>query len=210
MAKKLFTVVAVLTLLGGIVPYAQADNVPKGIYYTINDGKDFFRSAVPWKDGPATQSQNPRHVTVGISQPDGTYADSGFVLYIGPLSGIDTIKVTGKGDPFNLNFWFDTNKDGEFFLWNGVLGSAPMNLLTILGGDGYASDNSGSVNGILSVTGTTSFYFMTAPYGNYTLSDMKSGVIPGIDGDTKVAIWVGVSGNGGAVARIDSVSINGQ
>jgi hypothetical protein len=41
MARKLLAFVAVLILLAGVVPCAQADNVPKGIYYTINDGTNF-------------------------------------------------------------------------------------------------------------------------------------------------------------------------
>jgi hypothetical protein len=49
MIKKLFAAVAVLILLGSIVPYAQADNVPKGIYYTINDGTNFFRCINPFR-----------------------------------------------------------------------------------------------------------------------------------------------------------------
>lgn len=209
MGNKLIIVLAVFVLLCSSVFTVQAqNNVPKGIYYTINNGTNFLRSSNPFKDGDATQSQNPRHVTVSISQPEGTYADSGFVLYIGPLSGIDSINVTGRGDTFNLNLWFDTNIDGDFFLWDGTLEGAPFNTMTGLGGDIYAGCGP-SVNGILSVEGTTSCGFLTAPGGNYTLSQLKSGAVTGIDGNTKVAIWIGVSGNP-AVARIDSVSINGQ
>jgi hypothetical protein len=198
--KRTFVMLFVLML----ATLAVAGNVPKGIYYTINDGMNFFRSASPWHDGCATQSQNPRHITVSLSNQTG-YCDAGFVLYIGKLGDIDSIVVKGKGDAFSLNFWFDKGKDGEFFEWKRLpTGGVELGSVGI---DTYAFAPA-SQNGALTVIDNTPFYSMQDGQ-TYTLQQLKDGAMQGVGAETPIAVWVGVAG-ANTVARIDSVSINGQ
>jgi hypothetical protein len=135
------------------------------------------------------------------------------VLFIGRLGDISSITVTGRGDEFSLNLWFDKNGDNDFFCWNGSTYSSG-------GVDKYIADGTatcsaidtyafapGSTNGVLSVNDETAFYSMQDGQ-SHTLSQLKAGSM-GVGAETPIAIWVGVAG-ANKVTRIDSVNINGQ
>lgn len=154
-------------------------------YYTANtnNGAVFTRSTQPFKSGEATQNHRGDAVTASITNTSG-YADSGVVVYNGTLANLSNFTLSGTGD-YGLNLWFDTNNDGEYFVWSG-------NLYTGLGNDQYGLGLP-SVGGMLTVNGDSTFFLIPGG-GTYTLDQLRAGVATGISDDTRVAIWVGVSG----------------
>jgi hypothetical protein len=154
-------------------------------YYTVNDGTNFLRSTKPFRTGVATQNHRANRIKVAIHNSDG-YADSGVVVYSGKLARLSAFTLKGSGQ-FGLNLWFDVDKDGQYFTWDG-------NVYTGVGGDTYGLGPA-SVDGTLTVDGASPFFMVTAPNGPFTLDQLKAGAFPGIDSDTHVAVWVGVSGS---------------
>jgi hypothetical protein len=152
-------------------------------YYTVNAGTNFMRSTKPFRSGVATQDHRANRIKVAINNTDG-YADSGVVVYSGKLSRLSPFTLKGRGQ-FGLNLWFDVNDDGEYFVWNG-------NTLSDLGTDTYGLGPA-SVDGVLSVSGSSQFYVVTTG-DTLTLNELKAGDFNGVTSDTHVAIWVGVSG----------------
>jgi hypothetical protein len=67
-----------------------------------------------------------------------------------------------------------------------------------------------SQNGVLNVNPGSQFTSLQPNGGNYTLAQLKSGAAPGLDGDTPIAIWIGITtGNGGSLnTTISSISIH--
>ncbi len=168
-------------------------------YYTINDGTNFIRSTSPFSSGVATQTKNSNgSVTVSVNNAIG-YADSGFVLYKGALGNLPNFTVNGSGSPFGLNLWFDVNNDNEFFAWNS------NGVMTGLNGDTYGLGPT-SQSGTDVVTGSSLFYLISDGK-NHSFSDLKNGVVSGINANTRVAVWVGVNTNSGSTsATITSIS----
>ena len=166
-------------------------------HYTAYKGGAFVRSSAPMTSGVATQERSVSSVTVRI---DGAtqYTDSGFVVYQGPLSGIGDFALTGEGDTFSLNLWFDRDHDGEFFSW------PSGSVMAGLGADAYILGQ-GSVGGVLNINGASPFTSLNPGGGNYTLAQLKAGAAPGIDAATPVAIWVGINTSSGD--RSSTVSI---
>ncbi len=189
-------------------------------YYNANYAGNFYRSTSPIvSDAVYGVSQTPEsdgsvQLTAG---PYAQYTDSGFSLYEGTLGDLTAIMVQGQGQ-YGLNLWLDTNNDGDFFEW------APSTVsqaayMTGLGGDRYLSDTQASnpSNGALVVNSATQFYLQgvaSPPNGvfNYTLGDLQNGALSslGVTPDTRVAIWIGITGTAGgaaATATIDSVQL---
>ncbi len=189
--KKLIAKVVALGLVAIAVVFAAEVYATTGplqgviTYYNKNDGSDFYRSTTPYVSGIETQSDNPDgSVTVKIDNAAG-YVDSGFSIYFGKLADLKPLTLSGVGDDYGLNLWFDTSNNGEFFAWDS------SGKLTSLDGDTYGLGPTSS-GGNLTVDGSSLFWMMTAPYGSYSLEDLKSGSFPRITGDTYVAIWVGI------------------
>lgn len=174
--------------------------VPTPTYFTANNGTDFARLTIPFVSGVATQAVNAdSSIAMNINNTSG-YADSGFVLYEGTLGNLPNFTTVGTGDGYGLNLWLDTSNNNEFFAWdsNGIL--------TGLGGDTYGLSN-GSQNGVENINGTTNFFLMSDGQ-NHTLADLKNGVVPGIDANTKVAVWLGVNTSSGSTSSTIQ-SVNG-
>lgn len=172
---------------------------PEPTNFTANNGSTFSRQSTPFTSGVATQTVNSDgSITVAVNDAPG-YADSGFYLYDGPLSGLPDFTVNSSSGDFGLNLWFDNASLGDFFQWDG------SGVMTSLGGDTYGL-SSGSTDGILSVNGDTSFYMMNNGE-NYTLSQLQAGDDSAVSPSTNVAIWVGVDvGSGGSTsATISSI-----
>ncbi len=200
--KRLVLVLGLVIALGlfALPAPIQADQGVRGMvtYYTINDGTDFIRSTRFFRTGVATQENAKKGgVTASISNTSG-YADSGFVVYDGKLGDLTSFTISGEGS-YGLNLWFDTNNDGEFFVWNA------SNELTGLGGDTYGLGPS-PTSGNLTVDKNSAFSMQTSPYGSWTLDQLKGGAFSGINSSTHVAIWVGVSGTGPQSATISSIT----
>jgi Tol biopolymer transport system component len=177
-------------------------------YYTINNGSNpFTRSLTPitQTSGNSSISQSLTSngsIQLNISNATG-YADCGFYLYAGPLQNLNTVTVQAAAgsSPFGLNLWFDRDGDGEYFNWN-------ENSMSSLGNDAYILGPT-SQNGVLTVGSSTQFDSLNPGGGNYTLAQLQSGAAPGINGNTPVAIWIGITtGSGGSLSStISSVSI---
>jgi virginiamycin B lyase len=168
-------------------------------YFTANNGSTFSRQTTPFTSGVSTQTVNSDgSVTVAVNDAPG-YADSGFYLYDGPLSGLPDFTVNSSSGDFGLNLWFDNASLGDFFQWDG------SGVMTGTGGDTYGL-SSGSTGGTLAVDGSTSFYMMND--GNsYTLAQLQAGDDSAVSPSTNVAVWVGVDvGSGGSTsATISSI-----
>jgi hypothetical protein len=183
--------------------FASNSSLPGLItYYTANNGTSFFRSKTPFMSGVATQSIG-SHGSVTVSANSSGYADSGFVIYDGRLGDINSVNVSGVGQQYSLNLWFDKDGDGEYFNWSG-------NVLSGLGSDSYILGPGSDAEGVLTIDDGSQFTSLNPGGGNYTFADLKAGAAPGITADTHVAIWIGVTiGSGGnTTATINSVSIN--
>ena len=176
-------------------------------YYTVTDGNPFTRSLTPMNvtSGNETVSQSITNgsVNLNISNAPG-YADCGFYLYAGLLENLNniTVNATSGSSDFGLNIWFDNDANGEFFNWNG-------NSYSGTGTDSYILGPS-SQNGNLTINSSSQFTSLQPNGGNYTLAQLKNGAAPGINGDTPVAIWIGITtGNGGSLnTTISSISIH--
>jgi len=177
-------------------------------YYTINDGTDpFTRSSTPMNltSGNFVCSQSVTAngmVQLNIANAPG-YADCGFYIYAGQLKNLNSIIVqaAASSSQFGLNLYFDKDDNGEFFNWQG-------NALNNLGNDAYILGPS-SQNGMLNVGVNSQFTSLNPGGGNYTLAQLKSGAASGINGNTPVAIWIGITaGSGGSLnSTISSITI---
>ena len=175
-------------------------------YFTENNGTSFTRQSMTLSSGLARQTVNSDGtVTLSVNDSPG-YADSGFVIYDGTLGSLQDFTVNGTSD-FQVNFWFDSSNGGQFFNWNSD------GTLTGLDGDTYGISR-GSSDGTMSVSGSTQVYMTSngnaSPVdlmnGAVSLSDLTNGDISGINADTYVAVWIGVTASNGSVSStIDSI-----
>jgi hypothetical protein len=182
------------------VNVAYDSTLPQITKFTANDGSTFSRQNTPYSSGVATQTINSNgSVTVGVNSAPG-YADSGFYLYNGPLSGLPNFAVNSSSGDFGLNLWFDNASLGDFFQWNS------SGTMTGLGGDTYGL-SLGSSSGTLSVGSSTSFFMMNNGQ-NYTLAQLKAGDDSAVSPSSNVSVWIGVDvGSGGSTsATISSIT----
>jgi hypothetical protein len=101
-----------------------------------------------------------------------------------------TLLLSGSAS-FAMNLWFDSDDDGEYFVWD-------RNRLAGLGGDVYAIGTSG--NGALTIDSTTPLFIIAAggtPGCNAvdyvaTLALINTGFCTKIPPFTNVARWVGI------------------
>jgi hypothetical protein len=195
-----------LTILG--LHYGQTWSMGDYInYYTINDGTNPFTRSLTPQDlvaGNVTRSQSITSdgtVKLIIANAPG-YSDVGFYIYAGQLKNLNSVNVqaVSGSSPFGLNLYFDKDGNGDYFNWNN-------NVLTGLGNDAYILGPT-SQNGVLGINSSSQFTSLNPGGGNYTLAQLKNGSASGISGDTPVAIWVGITTNGGSLnTTISSVSI---
>ncbi len=196
---------------GAAAMAAQAPVASQVSYYCLNtsglNSANFTRSLTPMSVtvGSASVSQSINQggsVTLTINNAPG-YADSGFYIYIGTLGSLAGLQVqasNGSG-PFGANLWFDRDNNGDFFTW-------VNNVYQGTGSDAYILGPN-SQNGALTINSNSQFTSLIPGGGNYTLAQLKSGAAPGINSNTKIAIWVGISVNSGNQnATIQSLSVS--
>ncbi|TMK86482.1 MAG: hypothetical protein E6G44_03260 [Actinobacteria bacterium] len=218
MATAAFLVAAMVwTLAGPSSADARLGPRPRPDYFTANDGQFFHRSPDPFSvdlnPPPGTASQTiKKNNSIALAITDAHhYADSGFYVVLGALKDVNTIVVSASDNdpgPFALNLWFDSNNDGDFFLWTGGMSHQ---ILFDLGGDQYGLGPQ-SVGGRLKVNDGTAFYMQGTPNGGstYTLAELKDGQATFIDGNTLVAAWVGIccgSSDGSAVNQSATIKV---
>jgi hypothetical protein len=180
-------------------------------YYCLNtsglNSANFTRSLTPMNvtvgGASVLQSINPdTSVTLSINNSPG-YADDGFYIDIGTLASFASLQMqasNGSG-PFSVNLWFDKDNNGEYFTWiNDVYQGTD--------GDAYALGPS-SQNGIVTINSNSLFTSLNPGGGSYTLAQLKSGAAPGIDSNTRVALWAGIAVSSGSQnATIQSLAIS--
>jgi hypothetical protein len=181
--------------------------VSVALYYAYTlAGGTWSRSSVPVSvsNGPDSLSQavNPDgSVTLTTTNPSGG-EDNGFYFSVGTLNylnSLSSLSVAGTGS-FSANLYLDVDNDGEFFTW-----TPPANTVYAgLGSDQYYTGPS-AVAGVLTINATSTFAATSGPAASYTLARLRSGAVPGVNGNTRAAIWLGFGGTGtatiGAVTR---------
>lgn len=179
-------------------------------YYTVNNGSSFCRyvspTSVPAGGGTASQARNSDGtVSLSISGAGG-YADDGFYEQVGKLGDLTGYTVKATGDSFGTNLWFDTNT-GNDSLFNGTLFSWTQSTCAgggdtySAGGDTYSLGPSSMPGGggqSLTVDSSSSFALTcNGSYQSVTLTQLQAGYCSGIDSNTPVAVWVGITAGSG-------------
>ncbi|MGW7007920.1 IPT/TIG domain-containing protein, partial [Streptomyces sp. NPDC054933] len=178
---------AVAVAPDGKVYITSAPNgCPDQVYFSTNDGGVFRVAYRPFNFADSQQAVTGGSVTLNVNAVG--YADSGVVLESFKLGEIDQVTVGGTG-PLTVNLWFDTNNDGRYFI-----GLTPTGTF-----QGVGSDDYGNLQG-------TNVEFFTDSHGTVSLADLKAGAVPGINANTTVALWVGISQN----ASASITTVNGQ
>jgi hypothetical protein len=185
-----------VTLSAGVItfdPYSSP-----GVDNAINSdgffagGRDLFGTNA-WASGPQLWAS-------GTS-----YSDAGIVLFFNgglTLGQLEGVSVDSTGSPLAVNLWLDTGGDGKFFSFGGLSGTA----FSGLNGDTYAGGGPPSINK------ATSFYMLggNGAGSTYTLGDLQSGLLSGVDGATPTALWLGVVHGGGVQddsAYVSSITV---
>jgi hypothetical protein len=110
-----------------------------------------------------------------------------------------TLLLSGSAH-FAMNLWFDSDQDGDYFVWD-------RSRFAALGGDVYAIGPSG--NGALTIDDTTPLFLIpncTTGVNVTTLLVINAGGCTSIPPNTNVARWVGIDISGGTtgsgIARV--------
>jgi hypothetical protein len=145
----------------------------------------------------AVANMDPNETSSGFSTYDVGTVNAGpgslNVVSVSPR----TLLLSGSAH-FAMNLWFDSDHDGEYFVWN-------HNQFAALGGDVYAIGPSG--NGSLTIDETTPLFLIPTCNGVTsvaTLAIINAGGCTSIPVNTNAARWVGIdipaatSGSGSA------------
>jgi len=163
--------------------------------FAVNDSGSFYvrnSRIVPAGSPPGLEaSSSISGPAFNLSATSAGYSDAGIVLYFDgrlKLGDLKSASVVSSGSPVSINLWLDTGGDGRFFTFNG------SGLMTGLNGDSYGSHSGASLDA------TSSIYMMggNGAGQTYTLTQLQAGVIPGINGNTRAALWIGITNNGSA------------
>jgi hypothetical protein len=109
------------------------------------------------------------------------------------LGALEWLTIGKTDTTLSIALWLDTDKDSKFLqfdngIWTGGYGGDSM-LGTAL------------INNALDLSTPLSLYMLngSSPSSSaiYTLADLQSGVLGGINADTQVAIWVGIYNSDG-------------
>ena len=132
----------------------------------------------------------------------GGYSDAGLVFFFPgglTLGDIQSITVNSTGSPVALNLWLDTGNNGSFFSFD------PPGLYLGLNSDSYYGCGAPTI-----ALASNCTFFGGVGSGNHTLAELQSGAVAGIDGNTKTALWIGVThpdGGSSQLADINSITI---
>jgi hypothetical protein len=189
------------------VTYLNANFGPpndSGIAFYRSSGTIQFQSATASVTAKAKNSQvefsayannDPNETSSGFSSYDVGTVNAGPASMNGLSVSPRTLLLSGSAH-FAMNLWFDSNHDGEYFVWD-------QNEFAGLGGDVYGIGPSG--NGPVSIDANTPL-FLIGPGGaggcdgSYaaTLAAINAGLCPlTIPANTNVARWVGIDIPGG-------------
>jgi hypothetical protein len=130
------------------------------------------------------------------------YSDAGLVLFFDgglTLGQLRSVMVDAGSTPVAVNLWLDTGANGRFFQFDAA------GRLTGLDGDSYG----GADGNVLKRSSSVFMFGGNGAPGSYTLAQLQAGVVPGIDGDTPTALWIGITNPGGLVldAMVNNVTV---
>jgi hypothetical protein len=141
-------------------------------------------------DFSASAQNDPNETSAGFSSYDVGTVNAG----PGSMNGLSvaprTLVLSGSAH-FAMNLWFDSNHDGEYFVWD-------HNQFAALGGDVYAIGPSNT--GPVTIDQTTPLFLIpecTAGVNVTTLAVINAGGCTTIPPNTNVARWVGIDIPGG-------------
>jgi hypothetical protein len=213
---KLSRLVALTTtfLIVAVTP-AIADNIitttSLGVDFSVYDGQFFVRSTpippgafIPGLNASSDIEDSQFHLSAGGKG----YTDAGIVLFFGgglSLGAIQNITVASSGAPVKIKLWIDSGGDGKLFTFNDQ--PAPDDYSTGLNGDTYGGTNDDHVD-----ENSLFYMFGGAGTGNqYTLGQLQSGAVAGINGDMATALWIGITNTStdpsAVIANISQVDV---
>lgn len=181
-----------LLLIGGVVTGMAATITPGSpdVSFSVYDGNDYLTSTPiqPSATSPGlfASSDIAGSAFELTAQGTGTnYSDAGIVLYFQggfQLGSLRSVSVESTGTPVSINLWFDTGHDGKFFSVD------PSGILSV-------NDDSYGGFGGNALTADSSFYMFGGDGAGhtFTLAELQSGADPGIDGNTRAALWIGIT-----------------
>jgi hypothetical protein len=134
----------------------------------------------------ASANNDPNEVSSAFSSYNIGTVNNGPASFQGVSVSPSFLKLSGSAS-FAMNLWFDSDHDGEYFMWS-------HNEFAGLGGDVYAIGPSGT--GTLTITSTTPLFLI--PDCNpgvfvATLAVINAGGCSTIPAGTNVAMWVGIN-----------------
>lgn len=210
--KRLVLVVMFIFVLMGLAPMASAGSitffpgstasgqgtggvgssvsVSSGFYVAPNTAGLFQSSAYAYSDR--------------LDAFGAVYSDAGFVVGFNggfTLGQLSSVSVASTGSPLGINLWLDTGHDGHFFSFD-----AQTEKMLSLNSDSYAGCAATPL-------GSLSSCYMLGGNGagsTHTLADLQAKLVAGIDANTPVALWIGITNSGGqdAWANINSITVN--
>jgi hypothetical protein len=187
------TALVALLCMGAIVPATATtfDTSSPGVFFSVNDAGFYVRDTqIP--PGASSPGLNASAYILGsdflLSASGPVYSDAGIVLYFDGglrLGNLQSVSVASTGSPLVINLWFDTGGNGRFF----AFGAPPNDSMTSLNGDSYGTSNSSALNADSSIE----MIGGNGAGGSYTLAQLQAGAVAGIDGNTPVALWIGLT-----------------
>lgn len=180
-----------------VIPMVKALDYVPGLAYYANEGSNFIRSATPFAFATAdydflqSVTASGGIITTLTPLPGGTggYADLGFGYTFGKLGDIASIPIVGIGT-YAINIYIDMNTandiggNGPFFSWSGD---------TFNGLDGDEYGLGPQITGSGAITPVDSFSLVAHGYSTYTIAQLQAGAVAGIDGNTIVGFWFGIT-----------------
>src|SRR5206468_2786702 len=139
----------------------------------------------------APANNDPNETSSGFSSYDIGTVNAGLGSFNGTSVSPRTLVLSGSAH-FAMNLWFDSDHNGEYFVWD-------HNEYAGLGGDVYAIGPSGT--GPVTIDQTTPLFLIpncTTGVNVTTLAVINAGGCTSIPPNTHVARWVGVDIPGGS------------
>jgi hypothetical protein len=203
--KNIFTLGCIFMVIMGFAALAMADMVTTSscnVSFSVNESNAFYvrgSQIVPAVSPPGLEAT----ATItgsyfALSANSAGYSDSGIVLYFNgglKLGDLKSVSVVSTGSPVSINLWLDTGGDGSFFAFDA------NGMMTGLNGDSYGGHGGAS----LDATSSIQMFGGNGAGHTYTLAQLQSGTVPGIDRNTRAALWIGITNNN--TADISSIAV---
>jgi hypothetical protein len=142
-----------------------------------------------------------------VTPKDQAYTDAGIIIgFDGSLllGNLESLTFESTGDPIALSLFLDTSGNGQFLSFSEGVYTGEGGDSTFIKTDltGHVLDSTTSL-AIWSLNGTRQ---PSNPFSYYTLSQLQSGTINGINSSTRVAIWLGINSDSSCVSRCATLS----